>query len=191
MHQAQRSERLSTPKLFLIAGALFLISILAAIYPSTVYAKNVFIDVVFPIQKFDANTQTVLELPDAETRYVIAVAVTEPMGQAPPVDFEIDVDQGELDSSNPNGWISIMGHNYRSILIMSPTESQTVTITANADPGEDFVVYRVHTDTLNRRLAEALPWWITCSLPFLAGFVVILFIIFRIGFQTDDIKLEH
>jgi hypothetical protein len=185
-----RSRWLATPRLIIIATILCLLGVAITAYPSYLFVKHMWVDVVFPIQKFDANTETVLELPDADTRYVIAVAVNERDGQAPPVEFVLSTDVGEVKSSEARGSINIMGQYYQSLHIVSQTGSQKITVNAQADPGEDFIVYRSFRDTINRRLSETIPWWITGTVPFIAGFALILFVIFRTGYQKDELNLD-
>jgi hypothetical protein len=185
-----RSRWLATPRLIIIATILCLLGVAITAYPSYLFVKHMWVDVVFPIQKFDANTATVLELPDTDTRYVIAVAVNERGGQAPPVGFVLSADVGEVKSSEARGSINIMGQYYQSLHIVSQTGSQKITVNAQADPGEDFIVYRSFRDTINRRLSETIPWWITGTVPFIAGFAIILFVIFRTGYQKDELNLD-
>jgi len=185
-----RSQWLATPRLIIVGAILCLLGVAIAAYPSYLFMKHMWVDIVFPIQKFDANTETVLELPDSDTRYVIAVAVNERRGQAPPVEFVLSADVGEVESNESRGSINIMGHYYQSLHIVSLTGSQKITVTAQADPSEDFIVYRFSRDTINRRLSETIPWWIAGGIPFFAGLGVVFFVIFRLAFQKDEIKLE-
>ena len=180
----------ATPRLIIISAALCLLGVTIAAYPSCLFFKNMWVDIIFPIQKFDANTETVLELPDSDTRYVIAVAVNESAGQAPPVEFTLSADVGEVESNESRGYITIMGHYYQSLHIVSQTGSQRITVNAQTDPGEDFIVYRFSRDTINRRFSETVPWWIAGGIPFFAGCTIILFVAFRAGFQKDELKLE-
>ena len=190
MKNSSRSKWLSTSRLLFVSAALCFVGIAIAAYPSYLYFKHMWVDVVYPIQKFDANTETVLELPDSETRYVIAVAVNERRGQAPPVEFVLSADVGEVVSNEARGSINIMGQYYQSLQIVSQTGTQKITINAQADPSEDFIVYRFSRDTINRRLSETIPWWIAGGIPFFAGLGVVFFVIFRLAFQKDEIKLE-
>jgi len=185
-----RSQWLATPRLIMVGSILCLLGVTIAAYPTYLFMKHVWVDVVYPIQKFDANTETVLELPDSDTRYVIAVAVNERRGQAPPVEFVLSADVGEVESNEARGSISITGHYYQSLHIVSLTASQTITVNARADPGEDFIVYRFSRDTINRRLSEATPWWVAGGIPFFAGIGVVFFLLIRLAVQKDELKLE-
>lgn len=180
----------ATPRLTIIATILCLLGIAIAAYPSYLFMKHMWIDFVYPIQKFDANTDTVLELPDTDTRYVIAVAVNERRGQAPPVEFVLSTDVGEVKSNEARGSINIMGQYYQSLHIVSQTGSQRITINAQADPSEDFIVYRSFRDTINRRFNETIPWWIAGTVPFIAGIGITFFVIFRLASKKDELKLD-
>jgi hypothetical protein len=180
----------TTPRLTIIAVVLCLLGAGIGAYPSYLFIKNTWIDIVFPIQKFDANTEAVLELPDSDTRYVIAVAVDERGGQAPPVEFVLSTDVGEVEASEARGSINIMGQYYQSLHIVSLTDSQKITINAQADPHEDFIVYRSFSDTINRRLSETIPWWIAGIIPLVAGTGVVFLLIFRLAFQKEEFKIN-
>lgn len=184
------SRRISTPKLVLAAVILCVLGISIAASPSVRFFKALYQDSVLPIAEFDANTTTLVTLPDANTRFTVMILVADLEDPMPAVDLTIESDGTAIQTTESNVWQSIMGHHYRTVAAFTAPESLTCTITTAAEDTADFRVFRHHTDTFQYRTNLVLPWWIGAAVPLLGGLGLIFFSILRLAFQKDDLLLE-
>ncbi|MCA9304806.1 MAG: hypothetical protein KC996_11850 [Phycisphaerales bacterium] len=182
---------LSTKRLLVLATLLVLLSLLVAGIPSVRFFIRTFEETMYTTAKFDANTQTVIDLPDDRTRYILAAVVASSEDQPPATELTLRTPEGvDVEYWDANGWMSKFGDHYRRVYQFRSPESGTVVLTATSDPREDFAILRHPEDVFRVNSAAARPWWIAGAIIFFSGIAVIVFVIFRKGLQKDDLRLS-
>ena len=142
-----------------------------------------------PASEFDANTPTIVTLPDTDTDYVVMMQVSSRDDPLPPVNLTIESDGQHIAYEPDNGWQTVMGHSYRAIARFSPPESLECTINATAVDSADFSVFHHPEDIFRIQFHRVLPWWIVAAVLTVSGIAVLFFTLCRIAFQKEEIGL--
>jgi len=181
---------MSTPRLLLVALILCGLTLLIGGYPTVRFARLAFVEAMHPIAEFDANTEFRLTLPDANTRYVVAVSSEAENDPVTSVNFTLISGDKALDFEESNGWLSIMGRSHQHLIAFDAPESMTLFITAEAAKTGDFIVFRHHKDAVDFRMAQAMPWWIGAGIPLAGAFALMLIVLLRVVSKSDDLEIE-
>ena len=181
---------LSTPQLLLIALILCVVAGLIGGYPTVQFARLAFIEAMHPIAEFDANTDFQLVLPDANTRYVVAVSSEAENDPITWVNFTLSSDGKPVEFEESNGWLSIMGRGHKHLIAFDAPSSLALEITAQAEETGDFIVFRHHQDAVDFRMAQAIPWWIGAAIPLVGAVVLVLIVLVRVVSKSDDLEVE-
>ncbi len=190
-------HRWSSPGLLLAGVLLLLMGALIAAYPTYRFADDLIMGVTHPVAEFDAGETHEFRDDTPFSRYYLAMEVNSHQDPLPPLQVHlnalgVEAGQGgeEIETEPTNSWASILGREYKRFLIISPPASGEFSISVDAPPGEDFLLYREINDVYAHALKRVTPYWLAALLPTMAALVLLGILIVRLVNATSRVDLR-
>lgn len=184
--------RLSTSRLFLIAGLLAVLGLALAIYPTVSWVRVFIEGALRPLATFQTGERFRLVDPDPYSDYVLGVEVDTRNAPTPAIDATVLDDGGDPVPTRPiDRWVSLMGREYKQFLEIDQPGDGVLEIVASADETEDIQISRNTDDVAARAARRMLPLWILAGLPVLLAIGVMVYAIARGVREGDKMDLDR
>lgn len=183
-------KRLSNLQLLGITVLLLVLSFGLAVYPTVSFVRGFFMGTLHPLELFDTGETVSFVDPTPYSGYLISMEVGERNAEVPALDIQLAKSDGSVPETIViDRWNSIMGREYKQVLLIDPIPDGHLTIRIESEENQDFLLYRQIDDVLERELGRSMPLWIVALCPFVLTILCIGILMARYLREPDQPSL--